>query len=201
MKIGRFTLYLLAAVAMTACSGVCRQDGAGVTIKVQQPVAGGPELVRLQVMGDKLIRVSATPERKFADPQSLVIIPAAERTPFAVGQKGDTVTVKTAAVQANVLASTGEVWFTDLEGNVLLREEAGGGKLFEPVEVEGFGKLHQYSGCLFNLIDTTGSGTIFIFVHCLNGVNNDYLRLYAAKHFCHLRQICFRQKKQFITFY
>ena len=142
MKIGRFTLYLLAAVAMTACSGVCRQDGAGVTIKVQQPVAGGPELVRLQVMGDKLIRVSATPERKFADPQSLVIIPAAERTPFAVGQKGDTVTVKTAAVQANVLASTGEVWFTDLEGNVLLREEAGGGKSFEPVEVEG---THGYS--------------------------------------------------------
>ena len=93
-------------------------------------------------MGEKLIHVSATPEKKFADPESLIIIPAQEQTPFTVAQNGDTVTVATSSVKANVLASTGEVWFTDVEGNMILREETGGGKSFEPIEVEG---THGYS--------------------------------------------------------
>ncbi|MBQ2874422.1 MAG: DUF4968 domain-containing protein, partial [Bacteroidales bacterium] len=127
----------IASLALTACTGAVRQDENGVTVKVQSPVENGPALVRLEVAGEKLIRVSATPEKKFADPQSLIIIPAQEQTPFTVAQNGDTVTVATASVCANVLASTGEVWFTGADGNVILREETGGGKTFEPIEVEG----------------------------------------------------------------
>ena len=105
-------------------------------------MADGPKLVRIEVMGEKLIHVSATPERKFADPESLVIIPVKEKTGFEVEQNGDTVVVSTSEIKANVLASTGEVWFADMDGNVLLREEEGGGKSFSPIEVEG---THGYS--------------------------------------------------------
>lgn len=133
---------LIASLALTACSGTVRQDENSVTVKVQSPVENGPALVRLEVAGEKLIRVSATPEKKFADPQSLIIIPSQEQTPFTVAQNGDTVTVATASVCANVLASTGEVWFTGADGNVILREETGGGKTFEPIEVEG---THGYT--------------------------------------------------------
>ena len=84
---------LIASLALTACSGTVRQDENSVTVKVQSPVENGPALVRLEVAGEKLIRVSATPEKKFADPQSLIIIPAQEQTPFTVSQNGDTVTV------------------------------------------------------------------------------------------------------------
>ncbi len=133
---------LIASLALTACSGTVRQDENSVTVKVQSPVENGPALVRLEVAGEKLIRVSATPEKRFADPQSLIIIPAQEQTPFTVSQNGDTVTVATSAVKANVLASTGEVWFTGADGNVILREETGGGKTFEPIEVEG---THGYT--------------------------------------------------------
>ena len=132
----------IASLALTACTGAVRQSENGVTVKVQNPVENGPALVRLEVAGEKLIRVSATPEKKFADPQSLIIIPAQEQTPFTVAQNGDTVTVATASVRANVLASTGEVWFTDADGKALLREETGGGKTFEPIEVEG---THGYT--------------------------------------------------------
>jgi len=133
---------LIASLALTACAGTVRQDENSVTVKVQSPVENGPALVRLEVAGEKLIRVSATPEKKFADPQSLIIIPAQEQTPFTVAQNGDTVMVATASVCANVLASTGEVWFTGADGNVILREETGGGKTFEPIEVEG---THGYT--------------------------------------------------------
>ncbi len=137
MKTKLTFLSLLAFAVLSACTGTVRQDENGVTVKVQQPVENGPALVRLQVMGDKLIHVSATPEKKFADPQSLVVLPVTEKTAFDVVQDGDVVTVSTSAVKANVCTSTGAVWFTDLEGNVILAEQQGGGKYFEPVEVEG----------------------------------------------------------------
>ena len=136
-------ILLMSGLLLNSCSGPSyRTDGSGVTVKVQNVIDGGPRLVRLEVMGEKLIHVSATPERKFADQESLVIIPVTGKTPFAVEQDGDTVSVVTSAVKACVLASTGEVWFSDLEGNVILAEQQGGGKSFEPIEVEG---THGYS--------------------------------------------------------
>ena len=136
-------LFLLSALlVLGACADVYKVTENGVSVKVQQPSEDGPTLVRLEVLGEKIIHVSATPERKFADPESLVIIPAKEKTGFAVEQNEDTITVSTSEIKANVLASTGEVWFTDMDGKVLLREDEGGGKSFSPIEVEG---THGYS--------------------------------------------------------
>ena len=136
-------LFLLSALlVLGACADVYKVTENGVSVKVQQPSEDGPTLVRLEVMGEKIIHLSATPERKFADPESLVIIPAKEKTGFAVEQNEDTITVSTSEIKANVLASTGEVWFTDMDGKVLLREDEGGGKSFSPIEVEG---THGYS--------------------------------------------------------
>ena len=137
MKTKGLTLLLALSMMTAACSPVVKQDDSGVTVKVAQKTTGGPRLVRLEVMGEKLIRVSATPDRRFADPQSLVVLPSAECAPFEVVQDGDNVTVSTSAVKANVSTRTGEVWFTDHEGNVILAEQAGGGKSFEPIEVDG----------------------------------------------------------------
>ena len=131
-------LFLLSALlVLGACADVYKVTENGVSVKVQQPSEDGPTLVRLEVIGEKIIHLSATPERKFADPESLVIIPAKEKTVFAVEQNEDTITVSTSEIKANVLASTGEVWFTDMDGKVLLREDEGGGKSFSPIEVEG----------------------------------------------------------------
>ena len=139
MKLRHFyAASLIAGMLLCGCSvNDYRQNDDSVTVKVSRPVEGGPRLVRLQVVGDRLIHVSATPERRFADPESLIILPSQTETPFTVESSDDVVTVTTAALKANVRISTGEVWFSDLSGNVMLREEAGGGKTFEPIEVEG----------------------------------------------------------------
>ena len=138
----RILSLLFAAFLLASCVGAYRQNGAGVTVKVQDPVEGGPRLVRLEVLGDKLIRVSATPENKFADPQSLIIVPQTGTPEFTVTEDDGIVSVNTSAVVASVNQATGEVWFTDLEGNPILAEQAGGGKSFEPIEVEG---THGYT--------------------------------------------------------
>ena len=129
---------LLPGLLFGACANkVYEETGDSVIVKVQQEVTGGPRLVRLQVMGDKLIRVSATADSKFADPQSLIVVPQEKQIPFAVMQNGDTITVSTEGVKASVLASTGEVWFADKDGKLILQENKGGGKKFTPIEVEG----------------------------------------------------------------
>ena len=138
MKRSGFIALLFAGFLTLSCNDShFVKDDTGVTVKVSDPSESGARLVRLQVMGDKLIRVSATPERRFADPQSLVIIPSEEKVPFDVKVAGDTVSVVTSAICANVLTGTGEIWFADKDGKTVLREEAGGGKSFVPIEVDG----------------------------------------------------------------
>lgn len=138
MNMKNISYCLLAGLLFGACSGnVYEQTDNGVIVKVQQKGEQTPRLVRFQVMGDKLIHVSATPEGKFADSKSLIVVPQEKQTPFTVSQSGDTITVSTKEVKAYVLSSTGEVWFTDENGKLILQENKGGGKTFTPIEVEG----------------------------------------------------------------
>ena len=132
------SVYLLAAALLLAsCTGAYMKNADGVTVKVQNPVEGGPRLVRLEVLGDRIIRVSATPERRFADPQSLVIVPHPSAPEFTLSENDGILTLRTSELAAEVTLATGEVRFVDDEGNLLLAEEAGGGKTFTPIEVEG----------------------------------------------------------------
>ena len=136
MKTGKIIgLCFVAGITMASCTGSdVQQTGQSVTVRVNQTTTNGPKLVRLEVLGSKLIHVSATPEKSFADPQSLCVVPQTENTPFTVEQQGDTVTLVTADLRASVLKSTGEVLFTDTDGNVILQEDE---KTFSPITVDG----------------------------------------------------------------
>lgn len=82
--------------------------------------------VRLEVMGEKLIHVSATPEKEFSKEQSLIVIPQQNKTDFKVEEQGDEVTVKTSELCAIVSKTTGEVRFTDADGKQILAEDSDG---------------------------------------------------------------------------
>ena len=128
MNMKSISYCLLAGLILGSCSGkIYEQTDDGVIVKVQKSGEHGARLVRFQVMGDKLIHVSATPENKFADSQSLIVVPKEKQTPFTVSQQGDTVVVSTKDVKAFALCSTGEVWFTDENGKMILQENKGGG--------------------------------------------------------------------------
>ena len=109
------SLSLLSVLLLTSCGGkVVSQKGQQVTVRVEQTTTDGPKLVRLEVMGEKIIRVTATAENKFADRPSLIIVPQDQQVKYETTERGDTVQVKTAFVVANVLKSNGQVWFTNL---------------------------------------------------------------------------------------
>ena len=128
----------MAVCLLVSCAEpMLKQIPDGVIVNVRQIQPTDVRKVRLQVMGEKLIRVSATPENKFSDRESLIIVPQEEQTPFSVEQTDSSITVVTSQLRATVYKSNGEVSFADLEGNVILAEEQGGGKSFTPIEIEG----------------------------------------------------------------
>ncbi len=156
MKNKHKIVLICAAGMLAACKSKVYEDTRqGVVIHVQQQVnadsAGyqSPRLVRLQVMGEKIIHVSATAEKAFADKQSLIIVDQKAETPYDVLEHGDTITVSTKSIKANVLTTTGEVWFADSLGNLIVHEQNGGGKQFTPYECtqeHADGKYETYKG-------------------------------------------------------
>ncbi len=112
------------------------QDGIIVNLRQKQSTDAG--MVRLQVINDKVIRVSATPGKQFSKEESLIIVPQAEnQTSFSVEEIEQLLIIHTVDLQVSIDRSTGEVVFADKDGSAILRENTGGGKTFSPVTIEG----------------------------------------------------------------
>ncbi len=131
-------LFLLATLPLLSCGGArYEKTPSGVIVKLNKQTSDGTRLIRLDVVNDKIIRVTATPDNRFVDNESLIIVPYNDRPDFTVTDNDSIVSLSTAEVTANVLLSTGEVTFTDKSGNPILAENRGGGKSFRSIEVEG----------------------------------------------------------------
>ena len=137
MKLKNTSVYLLAGWMLMACSGRgYEKTSSGIIVNVEQEQPTDVRKVRVEVMGEKLIRVSATPEKNFSKTESLITVPRKNKTDFSVEESEETVSVKTSQVCAVVSKATGEVRFTDAAGNLILAEDAGG-RTFTPIEVQG----------------------------------------------------------------
>ena len=137
MKLKNTSVCLLAGWLLAACAGDgYERTDKGIIVEVKQPQSAGVRKVRLEVMGEKLVRVSATPEKKFSEEKSLIVIPREDKVDFKVENSEETVTVKTSQLSATVSKVTGEVGFADADGNRILSEEQQG-RSFTPVEVGG----------------------------------------------------------------
>ncbi|WP_321518301.1 TIM-barrel domain-containing protein [uncultured Bacteroides sp.] len=133
------SIYLLAGLLFMSCvKPEYEKTADGVIVKLEQKQSNDLKMVRLQVINDKTIHVSATPEDKFSEEKSLIILPQTGKTPsFLLENKNGTVVLSTKNLKAFVNLKTGEVNFADIKGNSILRENKGGGKSFTPIEVEG----------------------------------------------------------------
>ncbi|WP_193161955.1 TIM-barrel domain-containing protein [Microbulbifer hainanensis] len=79
--------------------------------------------VRLQVIDEDIIRVTATAQQDFSNlPRPLMVVAQPQATEFSVEQQGDMLQVKTADVSALVSLETGKVQFANAAGETLLAE-------------------------------------------------------------------------------
>ncbi len=93
--------------------------------------------MRLQVVDDNIIRVSADPQGDFQRSASLMRADSGKPVPaFQVAEQDGEVQLKAAQVTAHVSTADGHVRFTDAAGKELLSEVAGG-RSFTPIKVDG----------------------------------------------------------------
>lgn len=108
----------------------------GVIVRLH-PQANGARQVRLQVMSNDVIHVTATAADTFSTAPSLVLTPGLKTDgSWQLIESDEAVTLITPSLKASVSLSTGEVTFADSTGAVILQEQKGGGKTFTATTVE-----------------------------------------------------------------
>ena len=133
----RICYFLLAGCLMASCSpSAVERTPKGVIVQIETQDPTQARQVSLEVLGEQLIHVSATPERKFSKKESLVVLPQQTKTDFTVEESTDSVFVRTTKLTASVSRKTGVVHFADANGRLLLAEEEQG-RTFQPTEAEG----------------------------------------------------------------
>lgn len=137
MKPSVLTSLLLITAVVSSCGyGKIDKVPDGIVVNVAQKNENDVRKVRLQVFGEKIIRVSATPDKNFSADTSLVVLPHPENVKFDIEETDSTVSVVTSAIRATVSLSSGDVKFYDKSGRLIVSEAAGGREFF-PIEVEG----------------------------------------------------------------
>jgi alpha-D-xyloside xylohydrolase len=120
----------------------CQDDKAvrrledGIIVKLDTARAGAAQ-VRLQVVTDNIIHVTASPCDTFSSAKSLMVVPGLKSTgKWKLIESPEQVSLVTNSLRANVTLATGEVTFTDTSGTVILQELKGGGKTFAESTVD-----------------------------------------------------------------
>jgi alpha-D-xyloside xylohydrolase len=141
--INRRFLFLCFFLPLVASCGVKEYKTLddGVIVNVRNVTDNGPQKVRLTVMSDRIVRVSATPDKSFHDRSSLIILPdAASKTQFVVRNHKNEVELQTTALSAIIDKADGKVRFTDAGGNSITKEAMPAS--FTPITVDD---THGYS--------------------------------------------------------
>lgn len=110
----------------------------GVFVRPLSSAPGIPRLMRIEVLDDGIIHVTAGPQEEFFGDTSLCVIgPAAPAPAFTAVEEADTLVISAPQVRVKVALADGQVTFCDPNGNVLLEEVPGGGKSFKRIRIEG----------------------------------------------------------------
>lgn len=134
MKLCRI-LPLLLLFLLTACGTKhykALEDGA--VIYVGQDADNLASKVRLQVISDRILRVTKTPD-DFHERKSLAVLDFSSEPHFVVVENDSTVELQTNAMRASVSIRDGKVCFMDAGGNVITREIMP--TTFEEITVDG----------------------------------------------------------------
>ena len=128
-----FSTLFLVVFAVARAEAPYQRASDGIVV---EPTQGPAARVRLQVMSDRIIRVTAMPVGTLDVPKSLMVTAAPSGdAPFTVQQSGGELELRTRSLAADVSLATGAVRFLDARGRVLLAERDRG--VFDPVKIAG----------------------------------------------------------------
>ena len=109
----------------------------GLIIELNQRQSSDTRKIRIEVVNDKIIHISATPEKTFSDENSLIIVPSLKIAgKYTSVSKGNIVKISTSSLNITIDKKDGNITFYDKTGKVLL-SEATNGRKFKPITAEG----------------------------------------------------------------
>jgi alpha-D-xyloside xylohydrolase len=95
----------------------------GVLVRLEKPANGQPKVVKVRVVADNIIQVSATPVEKFSEEASLMVLEdKARKTDWQYQEKGKTLVLNTKNLRVEVGADNGAVTFFDKSGKWCCRK-------------------------------------------------------------------------------
>lgn len=132
-------LTLISAILISGCNSASyKKTDNGIVVNTGSSERGGTYKIRLQPVNDKVIRVTATPESEFSIEESLITVPGLTYLKeYEITEDSLFVILSTKLIDAKVNKITGEVSFYDKNNKTILKEVEGGGKTFNPIEVDG----------------------------------------------------------------
>lgn len=135
MKTCKIALLMLSAAISGSAAGAqnnltTTDNGITIATDTQQKV-------RIEVIGEKIVRVSAVPaDADFVPDNSLITVPQPKYEGFKVTDESTRAVVATPSLNVAVSYADGQVSFYDSNGRLLLAENHDG-RTFTPIEVEG----------------------------------------------------------------
>src|SRR5574344_2110819 len=105
----KLVMFLTFALLFACTSQEYTTTDDGVIVNVRNVEPGGPAKIRLKVISDRIIRVTATPEKTFRDRSSLIISKNKEIQHFVVRNQGDVISLQTSGLHILVDKLNGKV--------------------------------------------------------------------------------------------
>jgi len=136
-----FVCGLSLAAVLSACSpkhSPIEQSASGSFTPLENgvliaPAAGETKALRLTVMSDNIVRVTASHTNEINDAAQMMVVAEPTLTDFKLKQQGDTLTLSTAKISANVSLQSGQISFLDTDGKPLLTEAT---RTYSPVTAD-----------------------------------------------------------------
>jgi alpha-D-xyloside xylohydrolase len=120
-----------------------KKQANSVIFELQKQNESAARLVKIEVCDENIIRVLAAPADSFSQRPSLMVARTDwKKVPFTENDRGDWVEIVTSKLRVKVEKKTGTVTFYDQNGQKILEEKAGGGKIISPAQVMGEQTFH-----------------------------------------------------------
>ncbi|GAB3412804.1 glycoside hydrolase family 31 protein [Niabella aquatica] len=123
---------------VTAAQQQYKKTVDGIILYPEKSFSGNAAVLSVQVITQKIIRVTALPGQEPAPSESLVVLPVHRQAGWSLSETNDNkLLLTTAALKVTIDKKTGTVSYADKKGHVLLSERAATGRHLKPVVWEG----------------------------------------------------------------
>lgn len=128
----------VSSLFMLSCQSKVQKTNDSIIVTLDKKREGHAKKVKLQVISDKIIHVTATPDNDFSKKESLITsYKETAKQGWDVQENEKEIILTTSELTAKVSLETGEVSFFDKDGNTILQENSNDIERFVPIEIDG----------------------------------------------------------------